>query len=237
MSISSEVLNQVDHSTTTVCKSTLCLNIKRRRLFRRLLVMLLIVAFATQIVIFAALPVAATTNTYYSSTQIAPAHWPQIGAQNQLSYYDQAATSTTFGEPVFRLEPTPSVIQMDPKRGVTLMCLASGNPLPKISWYSSALGVDIGQNGALSTTTTTTKSGSNNLINVQGVDGDQLSRPVTNISGLCEIVNGGTALRLLPFDDELGGYRPEIHSAEYRCVASNPIATIHSRSAQVQAGK
>lgn len=153
-------------------------------------------------------------------------------APNHLNYYDQAATSTAFGEPVFRLEPSPSLIHYDHSRGATIMCLASGNPLPRITWYTSAADVDIGHNVAL--TSNLDNSNNNNGILTLNND-DQISRPVTNISGVRQIINGGTILRLLPF--EKIDYRPDIHSAEYRCVATNSVATIHSRSVQVQAGE
>lgn len=103
-------------------------------------------------------------------------------------------------------------------KGVTILCLASGSPKPTISWYTSPAGFDTSQQTTLG----------------DDITGDQ-SRLVTNVTNLRVILHNGSAIRLLPF--EAHEYRPDIHSAEYRCVASNQVATIHSRSALVQAGK
>lgn len=136
---------------------------------------------------------------------------------SHLTNYDQTISSSTFGEPIFRLEP-PNVINFANTQGATLLCLASGTPKPTISWYTSPAGFDISQQTILS--------------------GDQAadqSRQVTNVTNLRMVLQQGAAIRLFPFKES--DFRSDIHSAEYRCVASNPIATIHSRSALVQAGK
>lgn len=131
--------------------------------------------------------------------------------------YDKAISSSTFGEPVFRLQP-PSVINYSNTRGTTLLCLASGSPKPTISWYTSPAGFDTSQQTTLS----------------DELASDQ-NRLVTNVTNLRIILQNGSALRILPFKPS--DYRQDIHSAEYRCVASNQVATIHSRSALVQAGE
>lgn len=131
-----------------------------------------------------------------------------------LSRFDSSISSSSFGEPIFRLEPPP-VINFPSSKGVVIPCLASGSPRPKISWFagSSPVGLD-------------TQSGS--------LAGEQMS-PVTNVTNLRQIIQNGAAIRLFPFKES--EYRQDIHSTEYRCVASNNLATIHSRSVSVQAGK
>lgn len=62
-----------------------------------------------------------------------------------------------------------------------------------------------------------------------------LDRPVTNITNVRLILQDGAALRLLPFKES--EFLQDVHTAEYRCVASNPIATINSKSISVLAGK
>jgi len=141
----------------------------------------------------------------------------ELAAQSssRLTDYDDSISSSSFGEPVFRLEP-PNVINFSNLKGTSILCLASGIPKPTISWYSSAPASDLGQQVSLS----------GHLA---------LGHPVSNVSNLRLIIQDGAALRLLPFKES--DYRQEIHSTEYRCVASNQLATIHSRSVLVQAGK
>lgn len=157
-----------------------------------------------------------------------------------LSHYDQDISSSSFGEPVFRLEPA-SVIQFANTRGVTIPCLASGSPRPTISWYSSS---SAGAGAAVEDTTggrqqrTSVASWFSQADLMSGADSESLeqqSRLVANVTNLRQIVNGGSAIRLLPF--KAVDFRPDVHSTEYRCVASNQLATIHSRSVLVQAGK
>lgn len=131
------------------------------------------------------------------------------------SDYDKYISTSTHGEPVFRLQPN-NVINFSPKRGAVLLCLASGSPRPSISWFVSPAGLDASQQTSLH-------------------QEDLTSSYVTNVTNLRVILNNGSAIRLLPF--KLSDYRQDIHSAEYRCVASNQVATIHSRSALVQAGE
>ena len=138
-------------------------------------------------------------------------------AGSHLSNYDQSIQSSSFGEPVFRLEP-PSSVSFANSQGLTLLCLASGSPKPSISWFTSPAGSDTSQLSALS-----------------GEQALDQSRPVINVTNLRVVLQDGAAVRLLPFKE--ADFRPEIHSAEYRCVASNQLATIHSRSSLVQAGK
>ena len=138
-------------------------------------------------------------------------------SHSHLVDYDKTVSSSTFGEPVFRLQP-PSVISYSNTRGTTLLCLASGSPKPTISWYTSPAGFDTSQQTALADDLTS----------------DQ-SRLVTNVTNLRVILQNGSAVRLLPF--KIADYRQDVHSAEYRCVASNQVATIHSKSALVRAGE
>lgn len=147
-----------------------------------------------------------------------------------LASYDQQASSSAFGEPIFRLEP-PNEIELINTKGATILCLASGSPRPKITWYSS------GGNGGLFDTSSLQHSPfANGADQQQSVDSSSSSsRPIGNITNLRQISQNGAALRLLPFSET--EYRPEVHSTEYKCVASNHIATIQSRSVLVQAGK
>lgn len=137
-------------------------------------------------------------------------------SEPHLLHYDQAISSSAFGEPVFRLEP-PNVVNFANTKGTIIPCLVSGSPRPKITWYTTNVG-DMGQQSSL--------SGDMSL---------QQSRLVNNVTNLRKITQNGAALILLPFKET--DFRQEIHSTEYRCVASNYLATIHSRSALVQAGK
>lgn len=141
-----------------------------------------------------------------------------ISSLHPLADYDQSASSSSFGEPVFRLEP-PNVINFDNSKGATILCLASGSPKPSISWYTS--GSDMSQPQSW----------------LSGGDQTQLQtrQLVNNITNLRYIINNGAAIRLLPFKES--DFRQDVHSTEYRCVASNQVATIHSRSVLVQAGK
>lgn len=138
-------------------------------------------------------------------------------SQQHLVDYDKTTSSSTLGEPIFRLQP-PSVINYSNTKGTTILCLASGSPRPTISWYTSSAGLDTTQQTILS----------------DDLSSDQ-SRLVTNVTNLRVILQNGSAIRLLPFKPS--EFRQDIHTAEYRCVASNQVATIHSRSALVQAGK
>jgi hypothetical protein len=144
---------------------------------------------------------------------------PQVTQQTALLDYDKSIASSSFGEPVFRLQP-PNVIHYLNTQGTTLVCLASGLPKPTITWYSSQIGLDVSQLPSLS---------GDNLLN------DLNSRPVTNITNIRTILQDGAAIRLLPFKESQ--FKQDVHSAEYRCVASNRVATIHSKSVTVQAGK
>lgn len=141
-------------------------------------------------------------------------------SSSHLAHYNAAGSSSSFGEPIFRLEP-PSSITFSSSRGATILCLASGSPQPTISWYSSWSAIDIGHTGS-------SRGGGEST-------SMQQSRPVNNVTNLRQIVQNGAAIRLLPFKE--ADFRQEIHSTEYKCVASNYLATIHSRSVLVQAGK
>jgi hypothetical protein len=143
----------------------------------------------------------------------------QMPQQSIQLDYDKSIASSSFGEPVFRLQP-PNVIHYLNTRGTTLVCLASGSPKATISWYYSPSGLDVSHLSSLS---------GDNLSN------DLNSRPVTNITNTRLILQDGAAIRLLPFEE--GQFRQDVHTAEYRCVASNRVATIHSKSVSVQAGK
>lgn len=140
---------------------------------------------------------------------------------SHLAHYNAAASSSSFGEPIFRLEP-PSSLTFSSSQGATILCLASGSPQPIITWYSTWSAVDT--NGGQ-----TSGSPGGELTSLQQ------SRPVGNITNLRQIVQNGAAIRLLPFKE--ADFRQEVHSTEYRCVASNYLATIHSRSVLVQAGE
>lgn len=141
-------------------------------------------------------------------------------SNSHLMHYEQAISSSAFGEPIFRLEP-PNVVNFANTRGAIIPCLVSGSPKPKITWYTTSVG-DIGQQTLLSGGDISTQQ-------------QQQSRLVNNVTNLRQVTQNGAALILLPFKET--DFRQEIHSIEYRCVASNNIATIHSRSSQVQAGK
>lgn len=165
---------------------------------------------------------------------LAPVHQQLIVAQefsdpsSHLAHYDAAASSSSFGEPVFRLEP-PSSLTFASSRGATLLCLASGSPQPSISWYSSWSAMDAAGSDAQAGDLSAAAGGG-------GSGGlQQTSKPVANVTNLLQIVQNGAALRFLPFKE--ADFRPEIHSTEYRCAASNYLATIHSRGVLVQAGK
>lgn len=136
----------------------------------------------------------------------------------QLNYYDASASSSSFGEPVFRLEPAPNVIEFSNFKGLSIPCLASGWPRPQVIWFAgsncleqSNLGGDLGSQQ----------------------QSQDAPRPIGNLTGLRVILNGGQTLKLLPFAES--DFRQEVHNTEYRCVAFNQLGAIHSRSVQVQA--
>ncbi|XP_011264850.2 Down syndrome cell adhesion molecule-like protein Dscam2 isoform X5 [Camponotus floridanus] len=56
--------------------------------------------------------------------------------------------------------------------------------------------------------------------------------PVNDVSGVRRVLRNGT-LVLLPFP--AAAYRQDVHSAAYRCVASNPVGRVLSRDVQVRA--
>lgn len=58
--------------------------------------------------------------------------------------------------------------------------------------------------------------------------------PATSIEGLRDITTEGDLI-FHSFKPEQ--YRLDVHSAIYRCVASNKLGKIHSRNVQVQGGK
>lgn len=152
-----------------------------------------------------------------------------------LANYDFASSSSSFGEPFFRLEP-PSVINFANTQGATIVCLASGSPRPTISWYSITSNAGIASSANLSPSSASSPTSEfynneaeNDLSRYQHI------RPVNNVTNLLQIVHNGAALRLLPFKES--NFREEIHSTEYKCLASNQLATIQSKSVLVQAGK
>lgn len=148
---------------------------------------------------------------------------------SHLMHYDQVISSSAFGEPIFRLEP-PHIVNFANTKGAIIPCLVSGSPRPRITWYTTSVG-DIGQQSFLSNFGDTSPSSPASQQQQQ----QQQSRLVNNVTNLLQVTQNGAALILLPFKDS--DFRQEIHSTEYRCVASNNLATIHSRSALVQAGK
>lgn len=148
-----------------------------------------------------------------------------ISSASHLVNYDQDASSSSFGEPIFRLEP-PSAINFANSQGTTIPCLVSGSPRPTITWYSNSLEYNLNQQGSMSNV--------GDPLSLQLASIEQ-SRIVDNVTNLREIIHNGAALHLLPFRES--EFRPDIHSTEYRCVATNQLATIHSRSVVVQAGK
>lgn len=149
-------------------------------------------------------------------------------AASHLSEFNQAASSSSFGEPIFRLEP-PSVIKYSNLEGTTIHCLASALPKPTITWYTSSL--DTNEQNLLA------GASFQDIIQLttSHQHQQQTTHLVTNVANLRQISQNGAALTLLPFKQS--EFRQEIHSTEYRCVASNYLLTIHSRSVQVQAGK
>lgn len=156
--------------------------------------------------------------------------------EQTLNRYAHDAHSSVFGEPVFRLEP-PSVITFGSSRGATLLCIATGSPRPNITWR---------QVSSTTTTTTTTSSDASQASSdsagfayLSTTSSDFASsgkRAVQNISNLVSVSQNGQALTFAPFTSA-SAYRADVHLAEYECVASNSLATIHSRVVQVQAGK
>lgn len=148
---------------------------------------------------------------------------------SHLVEFDRFISSSLFGEPVFRLEP-PNAIHYSNTHGTTLLCLASGSPRPTISWFTSPSGSDLSEQASLS------GDGPTNA-NANGINSDYYpyNRPVTNITNLRLILQDGSALRLLPFEES--EFRRDVHTADYRCVASNQVATIHSKSVSIQAGE
>ena len=58
--------------------------------------------------------------------------------------------------------------------------------------------------------------------------------PVGEVTGVRRVLRNGT-LMLLPFP--AAAYRQDVHSAAYRCVASNSVGRVLSRDVQVRAGK
>jgi len=58
--------------------------------------------------------------------------------------------------------------------------------------------------------------------------------PVNDVSGVRRVLRNGT-LVLLPFP--AAAYRQDVHSAAYRCVASNSVGRVLSRDVQVRAGE
>lgn len=149
-------------------------------------------------------------------------------SSTHLSSYNQLASSSSFGEPIFRLEP-PSVIKFANWQGAIIPCLASGSPRPTITWFSSAAATS----GSYLDQARYLQPGSGA---VGGGGGDTtLTKLVANVTNLRHIINNGAALRLLPFEEN--DFQPELHHTEYRCVASNELTSIHSKSVLVQAGK
>lgn len=146
----------------------------------------------------------------------------EASSNRLLSVYDQQASSSAFGEPIFRLEPQ-GLINLVNTKGTTILCLASGSPRPKISWLSSGV-LDSAQ-----------PFSSDQATNAGEPISVGSSRLVGNITNLRQISQNGAALRLLPFSESQ--YRQDVHSTEYKCVASNHIATIHSRSVLIQTGE
>lgn len=57
---------------------------------------------------------------------------------------------------------------------------------------------------------------------------------MNDVSGVRRVLRNGT-LVLLPFP--AAAYRQDVHSAAYRCVASNTVGKVLSRDVQVRAGK
>lgn len=136
-------------------------------------------------------------------------------ASSHLTHYDPLISSSSFGEPIFRLEP-PSVINFANTQGATIVCLASGSPKPTVSWFSSS------------------SFNSDIIGHSTSLRLDEF-QSVSNVSGLRQILYNGNVLRLSPFAE--ADFRQDIHSTEYRCVAANQLTTIHSRSVLVQAGE
>lgn len=134
-----------------------------------------------------------------------------------LANYDSEASSSSFGEPFFRLQPPKEVVFSNLK-GTAIPCLASGSPRPTITWYTSS-----------SSATPEFLPFSENIGELSQ------TRLVTNVTNLRQIVHNGAVLRLLPFKE--GDFRQDIHSTEYKCVASNQLATIQSTNILVQAGE
>lgn len=58
--------------------------------------------------------------------------------------------------------------------------------------------------------------------------------PVNDVPGVRRVLRNGT-LVLLPFP--AAAFRQDVHSAAYRCVASNSVGRVLSRDVQVRAGK
>lgn len=164
--------------------------------------------------------------------------WLLFGESIESSHlvgFDKSIASSLFGEPVFRLEP-PNVIKFSSAQGATLLCLASGSPKPTISWFTSPIGSDLREQNSLAGGDVPVDINTNANSNFNNNNEEySYNKPVTNITNLRLILQDGAAIRLLPFDE--GQFRRDIHLADYRCVASNSVASIHSKSVSVQAGK
>ena len=113
--------------------------------------------------------------------------------------------------PQFVLEP-PSRIVFYNSTGITVNCKADGKPDPSTTWLTMSVGQSI-----------------------SSVHGDRdLWRRVKDVPGLRHVRSDGS-LEFPPFSQHQ--FNDDIHSAIYRCIATNPIGTISSRNVRLRGGE
>ncbi|XP_074595893.1 cell adhesion molecule Dscam1-like isoform X2 [Brevipalpus obovatus] len=110
--------------------------------------------------------------------------------------------------PHFVLEP-PSRIIFYNSTGVTINCRADGKPEPSTTWLTMSTGQSMAS-----------------------VHGDRdMWRRVKDVPGLRHVRSDGS-LEFPPFSQHQ--FNDDIHSAIYRCIATNPIGTISSRNVRLR---
>jgi hypothetical protein len=109
--------------------------------------------------------------------------------------------------PLIVLEP-PARVEFTNSSGARLDCAAQGSPPASVTW--------------------TAASGMSSGMGMQTPPG-----PVPSVPGLRHQLHNGSLL-FLPF--AAAAYRPDVHAAAYRCVASNPIGRVLGREVKLRAG-
>ncbi|KAF4532570.1 hypothetical protein B566_EDAN008494, partial [Ephemera danica] len=108
--------------------------------------------------------------------------------------------------PLIVLEP-PARVEFTNSSGARLDCTAQGSPSVSVTWTAA---VDM--------------SG--------GLGSQSLPGPVPSVPGLRHQLHNGSLL-FLPFP--AAAYRPDVHAAAYRCVATNPIGRVLGREVKLRA--